>query len=293
MPRAKKREADAGVIFEAAILDRVDGESEAGHGAIRAAPPPRPAARARPPHRFGRSSAASAASAWRAAPAAASSSPSSDPPPCRRGRDRGRVLVVERAAHRASAARRASRRRRHTAGTSVGKVRSTDRPVMPSAASASAATAIASTSAAYRIASRSARRRPGRPGARAGCSLPAHPQHLAGIAQAQRPRRVGRAGWRRCAPPAASCRRAGRSCGCEIGSIRRKVSGAIAAPAPDSRLSSNSAKRRLDPLVAVARPAPPSDAPPPRPRSRPRAAAGRAGLRAAAPCAGIHSWGPE
>ena len=102
----EKREADAGVVFEAAVLDRVDGYLEIG--AASASPSSTAPSRTRSARaRGGRSSRSSAASAASAGPAAASNRPSNSPASPGGGRDRGGVLVVER---RAQDAARAPRR---------------------------------------------------------------------------------------------------------------------------------------------------------------------------------------
>ena len=126
-----------------------------------------------------------------------------------------------------------------TAGTRVGKVMSTDRCGTPSAASASPATAIASTSAA------------GPAGAdQLGADLA--DLALGSDLRALDPQAPGRhsstAAAARALPSRVAAMRA--ICGvmsartptmrCEPGSIVRKVAVAIAAPAPENSVSSNS-----------------------------------------------------
>ncbi len=110
----------------------------------------------------------------------------------RRCRHRGDILVVERVAQRRGALA-GDAEASAIAGTSVGRVSRPTNAARPAAASASPATAIASTSAAVPSAPISSA--PTWPTCRSGrISRAFDPQHLAGIAEAQRPRRMRQPG---------------------------------------------------------------------------------------------------
>ena len=234
----RKREADAGVILEAAMLDRIDGERQVRRGRAEQRRRPRPGAPAPLAARRGRSRSLQRPRARRApGPAARSRAPKA----CRGARragDRRRVLAVERRDQRAAVSARARGRARGDHGRHQGRQGEVERqPATPSAASASAA-----SSDHLGI------------GRRAGgadqlgadlAELALGPelgaldaQHLAGIGQAQRPRRAQAGGG--------DARDLRRHVGAQPHhALRDRVHQpeavpAIAAPGPVSRLSSNS-----------------------------------------------------
>ena len=173
---------------------------------------PRRAGRARSAPVPGRSSRSSAARVAAAGPAAPSAREEHSPPRRPEVYPRPRPSDRARPAKRPPAHRRCQRppRCRHQGGQ--GDV---DREMgHADFGEASPATAITSTSAAGPAAPMSPRP-PVRSGAR-GASRPFDPQYLAGIAQAQRPRRAA-AGSRRYARSAGSCPRAARPCGARSG----------------------------------------------------------------------------